>query len=122
GLDLSAAELANLNTSGAVTIGAAAAGPIAIGGAGAVNLSGENWASLTLRGGDLTFSDTLTLRDNSTLTLATGAITSAPAGLDIVIGGATGSLAIDATGAIGSGANPLNTDVDRLAATTTSGG
>lgn len=122
GLDLSAAELANLNTSGAVTIGAAGAGPIAIGGAGAVDLSGENWASLTLRGGALTFSDTLTLRNNSTLTLGTGAITSAPAGVDVVIGGATGSLAIDATGAVGSGANPLSTDVDRLAVTTTSGG
>jgi len=122
GLDLSAAELANLNTLGAVTIGAANSGPIAIGGDGAIDLSGENWASLTLRGGALTFSDTLTLRDNSTLTLATGAITSAPAGVDVVIGGTDGSLVIDATGAVGSAANPLSTDVDRLAATTTSGG
>lgn len=119
--NLTSAELANLNTAGPVVIGReGGAGAIFIGSQGPLNLSSKAY-DLTIRGGDLTFADTLTLRDNGILRLFTGAVTSAGAGLDVVIGG-DGSLLLDTTGAIGSAVNPLATDIANFAARTSTGG
>jgi len=107
--NLSAAELDRLSSSGTVTIGAAdGTGAIAIGGLG--QIGALNYA-LTLRGGEVTFSNTLRVSSARTLTLRTGTINSAAGdGLDIT----AGTLDLDTRGAVGAAHNPLVTTIGNL--------
>jgi trimeric autotransporter adhesin len=113
---LSLTELLNLVTSGTVTIGrVAGTGLTSIGGLGPVDLSATTY-SLSLRGGEARFFDTLTLADDKLLTLHTAGVSSPNAGTDVVIGGMSGGVAIDSSGAV-----DLTTQVARLAAQTSAG-
>jgi filamentous hemagglutinin family protein len=112
---ISLAEMLNLSTSGAVTIGrVTGTGFTLIGSLGAVDLSSTAY-DLTLRGGQAMFADTLTLSDNSLLTLRTIGVASPNSGTDVVIGG-TGSVLLDASAAV-----DLTTQVALLAGGTSVG-
>ncbi|MEP0881336.1 CHAT domain-containing protein [Trichocoleus sp. ST-U3] len=122
--NLNTNELTNrLNSSGTVTIGkSGGTGAISIGssgGSGTIDLSSENF-NLTLNGGAVTFIDGLIVDADKTLTLNTGAITSAATGTDITIGETTGKLILNAKGAVGEATNPLSTKIDKLAGTSVS--
>ncbi|WP_322745273.1 CHAT domain-containing protein [Coleofasciculus sp. LEGE 07081] len=120
--NLTTLELQNLSTSGTVTIGRdMGTGQINIGSIGAIDLSGNNY-NLTLNGGAVSFNNGLTLANNKTLTLRTGAITSGMSNPDITIGGMNGLLVLETTGAVGTMDNPLSTEISQLNATTNSGG
>jgi autotransporter-associated beta strand protein len=110
--NLSAEELGRLSSSGTVTIGAAdGTGAIAIGGSG--QIGALNYA-LTLRGGEVAFSNTLRVSSARTLTLNTGAVTSAAGdGFDIT----AGTLDLDTHGAVGAPNNPLVTTIGNLQGT-----
>ncbi|MBL8265847.1 beta strand repeat-containing protein [Steroidobacter sp.] len=97
-LNLTAAELQSLSSTGTVTIGAASGtGTTTIGSLGALDLSAESFG-LALRGGATTFgAGGLILPNNSTLTLG-GTTVTGGAGTDVRIGGATGTLNLNVTG------------------------
>ncbi len=117
-LDLTAAEFAQLQGFSSVTIGQqGGTGAIAIGSAGALDLRRQNF-DLILRGGDTNFYNTITLRDRGNFSLNTGAITSAPSGTDIAIAGES-TLALQASGSVGTADNPLETSIRRVSATAT---
>jgi len=110
-LDLTAAELAHLVSSGTVTIGREdGTGAIRIGGSGPIDLSAKDYG-LTLRGGDVTFADLLRISDNTTLTLRTAAIASA-AGDAADLRART--LWLDARGTVGAADNPLSVTLTNL--------
>lgn len=115
-LNLTAAELQSLSSSGTVTIGAAGGtGAINIGSLGAVDLSAANFA-LALRGGATVFgAGGLILPNNSTFTLA-GTTVTGGSGTDVRIGGATGALNLNVTGN-----TSLTTQIARLIPTTVGG-
>lgn len=114
---VSAAELAMLSTTGTVTIGrSTGTGAISIGGLGDINLLAQNY-DLAIRGGAATFDGGVTLADDRQFTLRTAGASGPNPGVDVTVGGTTGSLLIDGTGAF-----DLNTSVRRVAATTTTGG
>ena len=114
GMDLDTTELGNLASTGTVTIGAAGGtGAVDIGSDGAVDLSGRAWAGLTVRGGAMTFTNTLTLPASATATLTGTSVTSS-GGSDLVASG--GTLILTTTGAAA-----LNTTVGTLGATSTGG-
>ncbi len=116
GFSLTTAELNALHTSGTVTIGrATGTGAISIGGNGAVDLSMTGY-NLTLRGGPAQFGDTLTLADDTLLSLLTAGVSGQGMGTDVVIGGTNGRLLIDSTDTVA-----LSTQVRNVAARTTSG-
>ncbi len=93
---LSASDLANLSTSGRVTIGrSTGTGTISIGSAGAVNLATTSY-DLTLRGGATTFSNLLTLANAKNLTLAVASVADSNVGTDYTSTG--GSLTLSTTG------------------------
>jgi CHAT domain-containing protein len=94
-------------------------GDINIGEDGAVDLSliPKDY-NLTIRGGNLTFDNSLTLGNDRTLTLNTGSITS-NTGNDVIIGG-NGTLNITANGSVGTSGNHLNTTVNNLNVNTSS--
>ncbi|NET90062.1 MAG: CHAT domain-containing protein [Kamptonema sp. SIO1D9] len=84
-------------------------------GTGAVTISGELDFStitpnLTINGGDTTFNNGIILGNNSTLNLNTGAISSAPTGLDIT----SNILNLNATGSVGTINNPLELQVNQF--------
>jgi filamentous hemagglutinin family protein len=113
GMDLSATELANLNTTGTLTIGA-------VGGSGAVtidvaSMSGENWAGLTINGGTVTFTGLLTLPDDATATFNTAGITESVAGSALTIGG-TGTAIFNTSGGV-----TMDVAITRLGASTVGG-
>jgi len=107
--NLSAAELNRLSSGGTVTIGAAdGTGTIAIGGLG--QIGALNYA-LTLRGGEVRFSNTLRVSSARTLTLRTGAVVGAAGdGLDLT----AGTLDLETRGAVGAAHNPLHTTIGNL--------
>lgn len=114
--DLSTAELANLNSTGAIVLGAVGgSGAINIGGDGAADLSGESWTDLTLHGGAATFNNVLTLPDNTVATFNTAGVIDGFVGDALVIGG-TGAAAFTSTGAVA-----IDTNIARLAASTVTG-
>lgn len=91
---LSAADLANISTTGTVTIGrAAGTGNINLGSLGDINLAMTNY-DLLIRGGLLTFNGGLTLSNDRLLELNTAGILSPNAGTDVTIGGSNGRLRI----------------------------
>jgi hypothetical protein len=111
GLDLTVAELMLIDEFDSVTIGRNdGTGTINI--AELVNLSNKNF-DLTLRGGPVTFNNGIILRDNGTLTLNTGNVTSPFTGTDIVIGG-NGTLVFDVSGDVGTLLDPLVTEVSQV--------
>ncbi len=113
---LSLAELLNLVTSGTVTIGrTTGTGLTSIAGLGATDLSSSTY-HLTLRGGEASFLDTLTLANDKLLTLNTAGVSSPNSGTDVVIGGTSGGVVIDSSAAV-----TLTTQVSQLAARTTAG-
>ncbi len=118
GISLSAAELGLLQTNGGVQIGQPDAGTIDVGGDGAINLSGESLTRLTLQGSDITFTNGLTLPTDATANLiaVTGGIDGSNPGNDLTIGGANGSLVIEAAGDV-----ELDTVVGRVAADLSTG-
>ena len=92
---LTTAELLMLHTTGTVTIGrATGTAGISIGGNGAVDLSTAGY-NLSLRGGPALFGDTLTLADDTLLSLLTAGVAGQGTGTDVVIGGTNGRLLID---------------------------
>ena len=121
-----------LLSAGTVTIGrSTGTGTIVVNHLGAeLNLASTNY-DLIIRGGALSFDDSLRLADDRRLTLRTAGITgqtamapvlspvggSPMAGPDVVIGGSAGELVIESTGAV-----DMLTDVARLAASITGGG
>jgi CHAT domain-containing protein/uncharacterized protein YunC (DUF1805 family) len=115
-LDLTAAELNQLNGFTSVTIGeTGASGTLSIGASGVIDLT-SNIFDLTLNGGATTFANTLTVANDRTLTMNVGSVTSAPSGIDIAIGG-TGLLSLSASGDVGTVANPLSTNISQLTTT-----
>lgn len=92
---LSAADLANISTSGTLTLGrAAGTGVINLGSLGEINLAATSY-DLLIRGGLLTFNGGLTLSDDSLLTISTlNGIVSPNAGTDVTIGGTNGRLLV----------------------------
>ncbi len=108
---VSASDLANLDSSGTVTVGSASAGAVNIGSLGAIDLSGENY-SLTVLGGAMTFNNGVTLADNKTLTLdSSGAIDGSNMAVDATVGGSNGRLLVISAGNVN-----LDTSVAILAA------
>ncbi len=104
GFNLTNAEFDLLNTTGTVTVGAASgSGSITIGGSGTLALA-DNAFDLVIRGGDLTFDDSvtaMTLREGGRLTLDVGAITGGGTMLDIdFAGSSSGGLVFSAGGAV----------------------
>ncbi|MEC4988867.1 MAG: CHAT domain-containing protein [Oscillatoria sp. PMC 1068.18] len=84
-------------------------------GTGAVTISGElDFSTITdnftINGGDTTFNDSIILGNNGTLNLNTGAITSAPTGLDIT----SNILNLNATGSVGTIDNPLELQINQF--------
>ncbi|MDF0553685.1 CHAT domain-containing protein [Kamptonema sp. UHCC 0994] len=117
-LDLTAAELNQLNGFTSVTIGeTGASGNLSIGASGVIDLTSNNF-NLTVNGGATTFTNTLTVANDRTLTMNVGSVTSAPTGIDIAIGG-TGLLSLSASGDVGTAANPLSTNISQLTTTVT---
>ncbi|MBW4548584.1 MAG: CHAT domain-containing protein [Symplocastrum torsivum CPER-KK1] len=115
-LSLTTEELATFQTTGTVIIGHPGdTGSVNIGSLGAIDLSNETF-NLILYGGDVTFSNGFTLPDNKTLTFNTGAIASAPSGIDISIGGTSGKVVFNTTGSVGTTANPLSTAIAQVTA------
>ncbi|WP_039962218.1 CHAT domain-containing protein, partial [Kamptonema sp. PCC 6506] len=115
-LDLTAAELNQLNGFSSVTIGeTGASGTISIGASGVIDLTSNSF-NLTLNGGATTFANTLTVANDRTLTMNVGSVTSAPSGIDIAIGG-TGLLSLSVSGDVGTVANPLSTNISQLTTT-----
>jgi len=116
---LTSGELLNLFSTGTVTLGAASAGAISIGGSGALDLS-PNGYSLSVKGGAVTFFNPLTV--NGSLTLSTGAvINSLTVGLtDVVLTGSS-TLQLETSGDVGSSAVPLSTQVSNLGPSATAG-
>lgn len=113
---LSLAEMLNLITSGTVTIGrTSGTGLTSIAGLGATNLSSTTY-KLSLRGGEASFLDTLTLADDKLLTLHTAGVSSPNMGTDVVIGGTSGGVLIDSSAAV-----RLTTQVAQVAARTSAG-
>ncbi len=113
---LSLTEMLNLITSGTVTIGRiTGTGLTSIGGLGATNL-GTTTYHLTLRGGQASFANTLTLSDDKLLTLNTAGVASPNSGTDVVIGGTSGGVLIDSSAAVN-----LTTQVALLAGRTSAG-
>ncbi|MBD1807193.1 CHAT domain-containing protein [Microcoleus sp. FACHB-SPT15] len=120
-LSLTTEELATFQTTGTVIIGRPGdTGSINIGSLGAIDLSNETF-NLILYGGDVTFSNGFTLPDNKTLTFNTGAIASAPSGIDISIGGTSGKVVLNTTGSVGTAANPLSTAIAQVTAPNVAG-
>jgi hypothetical protein len=112
--NLTAAELALLNSTGTVTIGASGgSGNVTV---GTVNLASETF-DLTIRGGATTFTGTLTTPAGKTLTLATGAV-SGPSG-DFAVSGT--NLKFATTADVGTAALPLVTQVSGLSAGSVTG-
>lgn len=99
---VTAADLLNLNSTGTVTIGRFdGTGAINLGSLGAIDLSASNVGDLSITGGALTFNTNgLALRNNQTFGLFTRGIDGGTTGTDITIGGASGTLVIDSTGAV----------------------
>ena len=122
-LDLTVAELGRLDGFSTVTIGQTnGSGAINIGSAGPIDLSSKTF-DLTLRGGDTTFNNGITLRENGTLTLITnagGTVTSPFTGTDITIGG-DGTLVLNTSGSVGEVGNPLETAISQFTATSVQG-
>lgn len=118
GLSLSAAELAQFDTDGTLSIGGTDTGSIFVGDDGAIDLSGLGLTRLALRAGDMTFAAGITLPDSATaaLTADTGGIDGSTPGDDIIVGGVNGSLVIDAAGNV-----DLDTAVGRVAADLSAG-
>ena len=115
-LDLTAAELNQLNGFTSVTIGeTGASGTLSIGASGVIDLTSNSF-NLTLNGGATTFANTLTVANDRTLTMNVGSVTSAASGVDIAIGG-TGLLSLSANGDVGTVANPLSTNISQLTTT-----
>jgi autotransporter-associated beta strand protein len=115
--NLSAAEIGQISSTGAVTIGAVGgSGAVAIGASAPIDLSGESF-DLTLHGGEVTFSNGMTLADNKTLSFVTGSITSG-VGVDATIGG-SGTVRIATSGAVGGSGSPFSAAVGNITASTT---
>lgn len=114
---LTEAELQNLSTTGTVTIGrSAGTGAIDIGGLGAIDVSAAGY-DLTLRGGQASFTNGITLANDALMTFQTAGIVSPGAGTDITIGGADGRVLID-----NSGGSTLTISAAKVAGTTSAGG
>lgn len=109
---LSAADLANISTTGTVTIGrAGGTGGTNLGSLGDINLAMTTY-DLLIRGGLLTFNGGLTLSDDSLLTINTlNGVVSPNAGTDVTIGGANGRLLV-----LSSNGATLSGSVNTLAA------
>ncbi len=111
-LELTTVDLAAVDGFSTVTIGQTnGSGTINI--AGPINLSSETF-DLTLRGGDITFNNGITLRDNGIFTLNVGEVTSTT-DTDITIGG-DGTLVLNTSGSVGTVDNPLETEINQLTA------
>ncbi|MBX3387372.1 MAG: filamentous hemagglutinin N-terminal domain-containing protein [Phycisphaeraceae bacterium] len=108
-MDISTADLANIDSAGTVEIGSANAGEINVGSMGTTDLSGEGY-SLTLHSGaDVVLTDTIILSNNSILGLIGDNIDGSSLATDVQIGG-TGGVFVIATGDVN-----LDTDVSRIA-------
>lgn len=94
---LSEAELQNLSTTGTVTIGrSTGTGATMIGDLGAIDLSATNY-NLTLRGGQATFVNGLTLANDAIMTFRTAGVVGSGTSDDVTIGGTDGRVLIDTT-------------------------
>lgn len=116
-MSIDTTDLQNIDCAGTVTIGLAASGAIHVGSLSAIDLSTESY-SLTLRGGDVTFTNGMTLADNTRMTIdSTGAVDGSNMAADVTIGGMTGELSVTAAGQV-----DLDTAVARFAASDSAGG
>ncbi len=116
--NLTANELQLLSCpGGTITIGAANAGAVTIGGLGPIVLNANNNLNWTIEGGATTLSNTLTAPLGS-LTLATGAITN---NNGAILDGGGSTLVLTTSGNVGSSAAPLNSTVANLGTSTISG-
>lgn len=107
--NLTLAELNNLATGGTVIIGAdGGTGEITIGSLGSI---GSLNYGLTLRGGDVTFSNTLWVASNKSLKLSTGAVTNAAGNNDAI---RAGTLELDTRAPVGAAGQPLVTTIGNL--------
>jgi len=119
-LSLSLATLTALEKTGSVIIGkSGGTGAINIGSLGAIDLSGKN-VNLTVRGGNVTFNNGITLAGNKVLTLnTTGAIASAASAA--VTDVTAGTLVLNTNNTVGETSNPLSTAISKLTVSSVSG-
>ena len=116
GASLSLAELALLEGNGTLTIGSASAGDLFIGDEGAIDLSSASFNRLNLRGGQVSFSNGITLADDAFAHFVTGAVLGSGSSADLTIGGINGSAVFETSGAV-----DIRTDLRRIAADVASG-
>lgn len=110
--NLSAAELNFLNIPNLILGALNGTGAVTIGSLGAFVLN--NFSSLTLRGGNVSFSNSMTLPNDASLIMQTGSMTGS-GNQDIVIGG-QGTLTVNASGPVS-----LGTSIAKLGASTVGG-
>lgn len=113
--NVSLAELQELAATGQVTIGGTDSGAVTIGSVGDLDLTAQGY-DLRVRGGNTLFLRSVTLADDRLFTAQTGSISTATGAADVTIGGSSGRVLLDTTGAV-----DIEIDAARLAARTSAG-